>query len=29
MHASKAILPIESLDESYEARVVDWGEYTA
>jgi mannose-6-phosphate isomerase-like protein (cupin superfamily) len=29
MHASKNVLPSEALGETYEARVAEWGEYTA
>jgi hypothetical protein len=29
MHASKAVLPREAIDERYEVRVAEWGDYTA
>jgi hypothetical protein len=29
MHASKAMLPVQALGETYEARLAEWGEYTA
>jgi hypothetical protein len=29
MHASKHALPIENLGPNYEARLAEWGEYTA
>ena len=29
MHASRDVLPEESLGDSYAARLVDWGDYTA
>ena len=29
MHASKQALPIEKLGPNYEARLAEWGEYTA
>ena len=29
MHASKAALPLEAIGTSYEARLAEWGEYTA
>jgi hypothetical protein len=29
MHAAKALLPLETIGERYEARLAEWGEYTA
>ena len=29
MHASKDVLPVETLVGGYEARLVEWGDYTA
>ena len=29
MHASRAALPVESFGDTYEAHLVDWGDYTA
>lgn len=29
MHASREILPAESFGDTYEARLAEWGEYTA
>lgn len=29
MHASKSALPVEKVGTNYEARLVEWGDYTA